>query len=80
MSRDDSCSYALQSLLNAPCAKASDGAEQCRLLSDNRVDFIQRELSVLPPHKGGAQPTGEEMGRSFGHVYEVRGDLLQQLP
>lgn len=52
MSCDDSCSYALQSLLNAPCAKASDGAEQCRLLSDNRVDFIQRELSVLPPHKG----------------------------
>lgn len=79
MSCGDSYSYALQSQLNAPYAAASDGTKQWRLLLDNRVDFIQRELSVLGSWRveveglgwggvWGRQPIGEGIGRSFKHV------------
>lgn len=62
MSCGDSHSYALQSRLNAPYAAASDGTKQLRLLLDNRVDFIQRELSVLGRWRGGLGVGGQLEG------------------
>lgn len=70
MSCGDSYSYALQSQLNAPYAAASDGTKQWRLLLDNRVDFIQRELSVL----GGGR--GVE-GRGWAANWRRHGEELQ---
>lgn len=70
MSCDDSQPYALQCLWNAPSSEACDGTEQCRLLSDQQADLIQRELSMLSPHRR-AQPIRGESGRSLGHVYGV---------
>lgn len=78
MSFDDSCPYALWGLCKAPYYAGCDGAEQCRLLSDQHADTVQLELSMLPPHRE-VQPIKAPLGRSQGHVKEVRGDLLQQL-
>lgn len=76
MSCGDSYSYALQSRLNAPNAAASDGTKQWRLLLDNWVDFIQRELSVLGSWRVGVEgwrwaANWRSIGRSVRHVCEV---------
>lgn len=40
-SRNDSASYALQSLWNAPYSEACNSTKQCWVLSDQQADFIQ---------------------------------------
>lgn len=55
------------------------------VMVQNNADYCQingqtfNENSVLPPRRG-AQPIRAAVGWSLGHVYEVWGDLLQQLP
>lgn len=53
-----------------------NNADYCQI--NRQTSFNENSLWCL--HTGEARPMRASPGRSLGHVYDLWGDLLQQLP